>query len=93
MRKTMISHFLLSQALFTEESVSKEFGISHIVTILAISLFIEGLGLGPLLVGPLSEVYGRNIVYRVSYSLFFMCAFPVAFAPNVCESDRGYDHS
>ncbi|KAF9462855.1 major facilitator superfamily domain-containing protein [Collybia nuda] len=72
-----------SVALFTEESVSKEFGVSHIVTILAISLFIEGLGLGPLLVGPLSEVYGRNIVYRVSYSLFFMCAFPVAFAPNV----------
>lgn len=65
--------------------MASEFHVSSIVTILAISLFVEGLGLGPLLVGPLSEVYGRNIVHRVSYGLFFIFAWPVAFAPNVCE--------
>lgn len=36
----------------------KEFGISHTVSILPISLFLMGLGTGPLLVGPLSEVHG-----------------------------------
>ncbi|TFK64862.1 MFS general substrate transporter [Pluteus cervinus] len=72
-----------SLAAFTENGVSTEFGVSHEVSILSISLFVEGLGLGPLLVGPLSEVYGRNIVYRVSYGLFFLFSFPVAFAPNI----------
>jgi len=36
----------------------KEFGISHTVSILPMSLFLMGLGIGPLLVGPLSEVHG-----------------------------------
>lgn len=36
----------------------KEFGISRTVSILSISLFLMGLGIGPLLAGPLSEVHG-----------------------------------
>lgn len=71
-----------SEASFTEHGVERDFHVSETVAILAISLFVGGLGLGPLLVGPLSEVYGRNIVYRVSYFLFFILQFPVAFAPN-----------
>lgn len=78
-------HYTYPQATFTEEGVAKQFHVSHEVTILSISLFVEGLGLGPLLVGPLSEVYGRNIVYRVSYALFFIFSWPVAFAPNIGE--------
>ncbi|KAG9217484.1 hypothetical protein CCMSSC00406_0008596 [Pleurotus cornucopiae] len=72
-----------AQASFTEIAVAEEFHVSHVVTILSISLFVEGLGVGPLLVGPLSEVYGRNIVYQVSYTLFFAFSWPVAFAPNI----------
>ena len=52
-----------------------EFHASRTVAILSISLFVEGLGWGPLLVGPLSEVYGRNIIYRVSVGLFFVFSF------------------
>ncbi|KZP19408.1 MFS general substrate transporter [Athelia psychrophila] len=42
-----------------------------------------GLGLGPLVVGPLSEVYGRNIVYKLSYAAFFAFSWPIAFAPDI----------
>ena len=35
--------------------------------------------------GPLSEVYGRNIVYRVSFSIFFALSFVVTFAPDISE--------
>lgn len=63
--------------------MAEEFGVSHIVTVLSISLFVEGLGCGPLLVGPLSEVYGRNNVYRASYAFLFIFSFPVTFAPNI----------
>lgn len=72
-----------SVASFTEDSLSKDFHVSHTAAILSISLFVLGLGLGPLLIGPLSEVYGRNIVYRVSYGLFFVFSWPVTFAPNI----------
>ena len=46
------------QAAFAEAGTMKEFGISRTVSILQISLFLMGLGTGPLLVGPLSEVHG-----------------------------------
>ncbi|KAF9071910.1 major facilitator superfamily domain-containing protein [Rhodocollybia butyracea] len=72
-----------SAASFTEDGVSEEFHVSKEVTVLAISLFVAGLGLGPLLAGPLSEVYGRNIIYRISFLLLFAFSFGVAFAPNI----------
>ncbi|KAN0080431.1 Major facilitator superfamily domain containing protein [Tylopilus felleus] len=72
-----------SVAAFTEAGSAQTFHVSHEVTILSISLYVSGLGAGPLLVGPLSEVYGRNIIYQVSYILFFIFTFPVAFAPNI----------
>lgn len=74
-----------SAASFTEAGVASTFHVSHEVTILAISLFVGGLGLGPLLAGPLSEVYGRNIIYRISFILLFAFSFGVAFAPNIGE--------
>ncbi|KAH0834304.1 major facilitator superfamily domain-containing protein [Lanmaoa asiatica] len=72
-----------SVSAFTEAGSSQTFHVSHEVTVLGVSLFVCGLGFGPLLVGPLSEMYGRNIIYRVSYILFFIFTFPTAFAPNI----------
>ncbi|KAI0064100.1 MFS general substrate transporter [Artomyces pyxidatus] len=72
-----------SASAFTEDAISKQFHVSKEVTVLGISLFVMGLGVGPLLAGPLSEVYGRNVVYRVSFLFFFIFTFPVAFAPNI----------
>ncbi|KAF9256892.1 MFS general substrate transporter [Marasmius fiardii PR-910] len=72
-----------SAAAFAEDGMARELHVSKIVTILSISLFVEGLGFGPLLVGPLSEVYGRNIIYRVSFVLLFAFSWAVAFAPNI----------
>ena len=74
------------QAGAAEAGVAEEFGVSKEVTILGISLFVAGLGCGPLLLGPLSEFYGRNPVYLISYSLFWAFSFPVAFAPNIGSS-------
>ena len=47
------------QAAFAEVGTMKEFGISRTVSILPMSFFLLGVGIGPLLVGPLSEVYGE----------------------------------
>ncbi|KAJ4488176.1 MFS general substrate transporter [Lentinula aciculospora] len=72
-----------SAASFTEVGMSAEFHVPREVTILSITLFVAGLGIGPLLTGPLSEVYGRNIIYRVSYILLCAFTFGVAFAPDI----------
>ncbi|KAH9979929.1 major facilitator superfamily domain-containing protein [Lactifluus volemus] len=72
-----------SMAAFVEAPVAREFHVGKEVAILGVSLFVLGLGLGPLVAGPMSEIYGRKVVYRVSFSLFFLFMFPVAFAPNI----------
>ncbi|KII93520.1 hypothetical protein PLICRDRAFT_152327 [Plicaturopsis crispa FD-325 SS-3] len=72
-----------SIATFTENPMAADFHVSKEATILGISMYIEGLGVGPLLIGPLSEMYGRTIVYRVSYTLLFIFSWPVTFAPNL----------
>jgi MFS family permease len=63
-----------------------EFHISKEVSILTISFFVIGLGLGPLLLGPLSEFYGRWKVYVYSYMCLFGFTWGMAFAPNVGKS-------
>ncbi|OBZ71923.1 putative drug/proton antiporter YHK8 [Grifola frondosa] len=75
--------FASSVAGFTEAGIAKDLHTVHEVTILGISLFVLGLGLGPLVVGPLSELYGRNVIYRISYLLFWVFTWPVAFAPDI----------
>lgn len=62
--------------------LEKDFGISHEVAILGLSLFVAGLGTGPLLLAPFSEFYGRRPVYIVSFTAFWLLGFPVAFANN-----------
>ncbi|KAF8342501.1 MFS general substrate transporter [Amanita rubescens] len=70
-------------AAFTEAGISRDLHVGKEVSILSLSTYVAGLGVGPLFVGPLSEVYGRNIVYRVAFITFFALSWPVAFAPNI----------
>ena len=63
--------------------MSESFHVGREVAILSMSLYVVGLGIGPLFAGPISEIYGRNIVYRMSFALFFVFSFPVAFAPDI----------
>lgn len=47
--------------------VIEEFHVSTEVSILGISLFVVGFGVGPLLWAPASEFYGRQILYFFTY--------------------------
>ncbi|KAH8881140.1 putative MFS multidrug transporter [Thozetella sp. PMI_491] len=68
-----------NSAVFSSASaqVASEFNVSTIVTSLATSLILLGFALGPLVWGPLSELYGRKWVvllpYFVSAGLAFGC--------------------
>ncbi|QRV75562.1 major facilitator superfamily transporter [Ceratobasidium sp. AG-Ba] len=53
------------------------------VAILGISLYVVGFGLGPLLWGPLSEMYGRRLIFFVSFLPFVFFHIGGALAHNV----------
>lgn len=63
--------------------MNAELGIPSLISILGLSLFVLGLGLGPLLTSPLSEWYGRRPIYVVSWSLFVVWNVATAVAKNV----------
>ncbi|KAL2069451.1 hypothetical protein VTL71DRAFT_14130 [Oculimacula yallundae] len=67
----------------TYGQITKEFHCSKIVATLGLSLFIMGLGLGPMLLGPLSEFFGRRPIYWVSFSMFLIWLIPSAVAQNI----------
>ncbi|KAJ3547802.1 hypothetical protein NM208_g1325 [Fusarium decemcellulare] len=48
--------------------IMRDFQVSTEVATLGISLFVLGFAVGPLLWAPMSELYGRQIIFLVSYS-------------------------
>ncbi|KAL6235376.1 hypothetical protein BDW75DRAFT_209646 [Aspergillus navahoensis] len=67
----------------TYDQLTVEFNCSRIVATLGLSLFIWGLGLGPLVLGPLSEFYGRRNIYITSFTFFLIWLIPCAVAKNI----------
>ncbi|SGY31884.1 BQ5605_C002g01269 [Microbotryum silenes-dioicae] len=73
-----------SMVSLTYDGTAREFGeTSLVIMTLGISLFVLGLGIIPLLLGPLSEYIGRRPIYFVSYGVFIAFNFQVAFAHNL----------
>ncbi|KAL4987530.1 major facilitator superfamily domain-containing protein [Aspergillus falconensis] len=67
----------------TYDQLTEEFNCSRIVATLGLSFFIWGLGLGPLVLGPLSEFYGRRNIYVTSFIFFLVLLIPCAVAKNI----------
>ncbi|KAI9735398.1 MAG: hypothetical protein M1818_006404 [Claussenomyces sp. TS43310] len=59
------------------------FDVSEEVMILGTSLFVIGFAVGPLIWGPMSEVFGRKIPLFSGYAIFVIFNIPVAVAQNV----------
>lgn len=50
-----------------QTGIEQEFGVSDVAATVGISLFLLGLGLGAVFLAPISEQFGRNQVYWVSF--------------------------
>ncbi|KAJ3554516.1 hypothetical protein NM688_g3071 [Phlebia brevispora] len=72
-----------SMAAVAEVGISQTFHVSTEVATLAVTLFVIGLGIGPLLVGPLAAVYGQRPIYLASFTLMFAFTWPVAFSNSI----------
>ncbi|KAK7202507.1 putative bicyclomycin resistance protein [Myxozyma melibiosi] len=52
-------------------SLMKEFNqTSSVLSSLIVSIYVLGFAVGPLFIAPLSEMYGRSILYRISTVIF-----------------------
>ncbi|KAN0076102.1 Major facilitator superfamily domain containing protein [Elaphomyces granulatus] len=72
-----------SMYTMTYGQITEEFHCSHLIATLGLTTYIFGLGIGPLFLGPLSEFYGRRIIYIVSFAIFLIWLIPCAVAPNI----------
>lgn len=75
----------IGSAIFSPSlaTVSKVFGVGHTVAVLSTSLYIFGFAGGPVLWGPLSEVYGRRPIFFISSFGFLCFAFATATAKDI----------
>jgi MFS family permease len=46
-------------------------------------MYILGFAVGPLILAPMSEYFGRNPVYMLSWFLLVIFQIPLALAPNI----------
>ena len=65
------------------EGPMKTFGVSQEVVILTVTLFVLGFGFGPLLFAPLSEEFGRRIVYITTLFVAVIFIIPCGAAKNI----------
>ncbi|KAF2765387.1 MFS general substrate transporter [Teratosphaeria nubilosa] len=81
-----------------QDNVETRFGVSSEVATLGLSLYILGFAIGPMLLAPLSEYFGRSPVYICSWFILVIFQVPVAVAPNiatvlVCRLIQGFGGS
>lgn len=63
--------------------VEETFGVSEEVALLTITVFVVGFGVGPVAFAPLSEIYGRKIIYASTLLLAVIFIIPCAVAKNI----------
>ena len=75
-----------ASAIYTSstEGVMKKFGVSPTDASLPLALYVLAYGIGPLLFAPLSEIpkIGRNPVYVITFTIFFILSIPTALVNN-----------
>lgn len=77
------------------EDVSHTFDVSQTQSLLGLSLFLWALGLGAIFAAPISEYYGRRIVYLTTLPVFGLFILGSGLAQNlttlvVCRALAGF---
>ncbi|GGD55448.1 multidrug effflux MFS transporter [Paenibacillus nasutitermitis] len=63
--------------------IADDFGTKASLVQLSLTACLVGMGLGQLLIGPLSDVYGRRKPLLVGLVCYLIASFVCAFAPNI----------
>ncbi|KAI4174698.1 MAG: hypothetical protein LQ346_008194 [Caloplaca aetnensis] len=75
----------LASSMFTPgiAQISADLHTTDNVVVGATTGFVVFLGIGPLILAPLSETFGRRKLYLVCFSIFAVLQIPTALSPNV----------
>lgn len=68
--------------LMASDNIMAHFHVGHTAATLGITMYIFGLGSGPMFLGPILEFHGRKITYILGLLLSFATQFITAFANN-----------
>jgi len=75
----------LASSMFTPgiSQIAEDLHCSEPEVIGATTGFVVMLGIGPLVLAPLSETFGRKRLYIICFSIFTLLQIPTALAPNI----------
>jgi MFS family permease len=62
--------------------ISSQFHVSQEAALVGITVYVLGLALGPVLAAPMSETFGRKVVYVVTLPLNMLFTLGVGFSNN-----------
>ncbi|EDR04269.1 MFS polyamine transporter [Laccaria bicolor S238N-H82] len=80
---TFISPISSSMVAPATEQIATQFGMtSEVLIAMTVSVFVLGYAVGPLFLGPLSELYGRSRVLQVANLFFLAWNIGCGFAQN-----------
>jgi multidrug resistance protein len=65
------------------DEIAEDLNCSTTAVIGTTTGFVVMLGIGPLLLAPLSETFGRRVIYLTCFSIFTLLQIPAALAPNI----------
>ena len=65
------------------EQIASDLKTSPNAVVGATTGFVVFLGVGPLILAPLSETFGRRRLYLVCFSIFAILQVPTALSPNI----------
>ncbi|PYI12698.1 MFS general substrate transporter [Aspergillus sclerotiicarbonarius CBS 121057] len=83
---TFLSPFTSSMPAPGMSFIDQEFGTtSEILTSFAVSVFVLGFAVGPLVLSPLSEIYGRQPILNAANIFFTAWQIGCALAPNMAS--------
>jgi MFS family permease len=75
----------LASSMFTPgiQQIAESLNSSEETVIACQIGYVVMLGIGPLILAPLSETFGRKHLYHVCFTFFTLLQIPAALSPNV----------
>ncbi|KAI0098856.1 polyamine transporter 3 [Nemania sp. FL0031] len=75
----------LSSSAFSSAlpQIQTDFHISSELSVASVSLFVLGFAIGPMVFAPLAELYGRQVVYAVTFTLTTLFGGASIASPNI----------
>ena len=75
----------LASSMYTPgiQQIADDLGASVDSVIATTTGYIIFMGIGPLILAPLSETFGRRKVYIICFTIFSLLQIPTALAPNI----------